>query len=242
MYGMNVHKAVKESGILETGITIHYVNEHYDEGAIIFQASCLLQPEDEPEDIAREIFIESPIVHPSAMMRRSQLVDLGGYLDRGWPEDYDLWLRYFTGGHRFAKVPQVLLYWRESEGRMTRTDSRYSVENFLRAKSQYLISGPLAERDALFIWGAGKTGRRLSKHLIRGGHAPVVFIDIAPAKIGSTMRRIPIIGAAELPPLWAQWRRPLLLVAVASRGARALIRAELAKMDLCEERDFLCVA
>ena len=42
MYGMNVHKAVKENKETETGITIHYVNENYDEGAIIFQAKTTL--------------------------------------------------------------------------------------------------------------------------------------------------------------------------------------------------------
>ena len=40
MYGMHVHEAVVENKETETGITIHYVNEHYDEGAIIFQAKC----------------------------------------------------------------------------------------------------------------------------------------------------------------------------------------------------------
>lgn len=55
MYGMNVHKAVKDSGERETGITIHYVNEHYDEGGIIFQASCPVLPEDSPETIAKNV-------------------------------------------------------------------------------------------------------------------------------------------------------------------------------------------
>lgn len=40
MYGMHVHEAVVKAGERESGITIHYINEHYDEGAIIFQASC----------------------------------------------------------------------------------------------------------------------------------------------------------------------------------------------------------
>jgi phosphoribosylglycinamide formyltransferase 1 len=55
MYGMNVHKAVKESGEKETGITIHYVNEKYDEGSIILQASCPVSPEDSPEEIAKNV-------------------------------------------------------------------------------------------------------------------------------------------------------------------------------------------
>lgn len=55
MYGMKVHEAVKAAGEKETGITIHEVNEHYDEGKIIFQASCALSPADTPEDIAGKI-------------------------------------------------------------------------------------------------------------------------------------------------------------------------------------------
>ncbi|PCJ95323.1 MAG: phosphoribosylglycinamide formyltransferase [Flavobacteriaceae bacterium] len=55
MYGMNVHRAVKESKDQETGITIHYVNENYDEGAIIHQAKTKIEPADSPETIAKKI-------------------------------------------------------------------------------------------------------------------------------------------------------------------------------------------
>jgi phosphoribosylglycinamide formyltransferase 1 len=55
MYGMHVHEAVKASGDTETGITIHLVNEHYDEGKIIFQAASPLTPEDTPETIAQKV-------------------------------------------------------------------------------------------------------------------------------------------------------------------------------------------
>lgn len=55
MYGMNVHKAVKENNEAETGITIHYVNENYDEGAIIFQAKTSVSSSDTPETIAQKV-------------------------------------------------------------------------------------------------------------------------------------------------------------------------------------------
>ncbi len=55
MYGMNVHHAVKAANETESGITIHYVNEHYDEGNIIFQASCAITPNDTPSDIAHKV-------------------------------------------------------------------------------------------------------------------------------------------------------------------------------------------
>ncbi len=55
MYGMRVHEAVKEAGETETGITIHYVNNEYDAGEIIFQAKCPVLPEDTPETIAKKV-------------------------------------------------------------------------------------------------------------------------------------------------------------------------------------------
>ena len=55
MYGMNVHNAVLENKEPETGITIHYVNAHYDEGAIIHQAKTSISPKDSADDIASKV-------------------------------------------------------------------------------------------------------------------------------------------------------------------------------------------
>lgn len=55
MYGMNVHKAVLASKDKESGITIHRVNQDYDKGDIIFQATCPILPKDTPETLAARI-------------------------------------------------------------------------------------------------------------------------------------------------------------------------------------------
>ncbi len=55
MYGMNVHNAVIANKETKSGITIHYVNAHYDEGDIIFQAECSITPVDTPETLAAKI-------------------------------------------------------------------------------------------------------------------------------------------------------------------------------------------
>jgi phosphoribosylglycinamide formyltransferase-1 len=55
MYGMHVHQAIAAAKEKETGITIHYVNEKYDEGQIIFQISTPIAPDDTPEDIADKV-------------------------------------------------------------------------------------------------------------------------------------------------------------------------------------------
>jgi cellulose synthase/poly-beta-1,6-N-acetylglucosamine synthase-like glycosyltransferase len=189
-------------------------------------------------DIRREIFIESPFAHPSVTFRKDCVASVGGYQEHGWAEDYDLWLRLYAAGARFAKVEQVLLGWREHPERLTRTDGRYSLENFIRAKAWYLARGPLAEADGVLIWGAGMIGRRLSKHLLRQEAAVTAFIDIDPLKIGRTRRGLPILPPEALPEWRHRYQRPVILAAVGARGARQLIRQRLEAFDLVEGLDW----
>ena len=55
MYGDHVHEAVVAAGEKESGITIHYINEHYDEGAIVRQVKCSVLPQDTPDDVAKKV-------------------------------------------------------------------------------------------------------------------------------------------------------------------------------------------
>ncbi|GHT56150.1 phosphoribosylglycinamide formyltransferase [Bacteroidia bacterium] len=55
MYGSRVHEAVVANKETESGITIHYVNENYDEGQVIFQAKCEILPTDTPDDVATKV-------------------------------------------------------------------------------------------------------------------------------------------------------------------------------------------
>ena len=55
MHGNHVHEAVVAAGETESGITIHYINNEYDAGQIIFQAKCPVLPADSPEDVAQKV-------------------------------------------------------------------------------------------------------------------------------------------------------------------------------------------
>jgi phosphoribosylglycinamide formyltransferase 1 len=55
MYGDRVHQSVVSAGETESGITIHLVNEAYDDGAIVFQAKCPVLPGDSPEEVAQKV-------------------------------------------------------------------------------------------------------------------------------------------------------------------------------------------
>ena len=193
-------------------------------------------------DIRREMFVESPLANPSVMIRTALIKKIGGYEDHGWPEDYDLWLRMYLADVGFAKIPEILLRWRDHPQRITRTDSRYSVKNFLRAKAHYLALGPLQGRDGVIIWGAGMIGRRLGKHLQRQGVPLDLYIDIDPNKIGREKRGCPIVSPEDLLNRWKRYRNPVILAAVGARNARGLIRKRLNTYGFVEGRDWWAVA
>lgn len=68
MYGMHIHKAIVENKEKETGITIHYVNENYDEGAIVFQQKVLVTEEDTAEDVASKIHVLEQKYFPEVIL------------------------------------------------------------------------------------------------------------------------------------------------------------------------------
>ncbi|HEX7051066.1 MAG TPA: glycosyltransferase [Longimicrobiales bacterium] len=190
-----------------------------------------------PDAIARDIFVECPIPHPTLLIRRSALVAVGGYREIGAPEDYDLVLRLWAAGHRMAKVPEVLLHWRESPGRASRTDPRYSAAAFRRLKVDVLRRTLLAHRDGAVVWGAGPTGKALARELSAQGVRLRAFVDLDPRKIGQTIHGAPVIPPDDID----RYRDAFALGAVARPGARAEIRAALAGRGWREMQDF-CVA
>jgi phosphoribosylglycinamide formyltransferase-1 len=69
MYGMNVHEAVKKNKETESGITIHLVNEIYDEGRILFQKEIVVDDSDTPVDIANKIHVLEHLYFPEVVMK-----------------------------------------------------------------------------------------------------------------------------------------------------------------------------
>jgi len=77
MYGMHVHRAVVANKESETGITIHYVNEQYDEGTIIFQKAVALDHSDTPEDVAAKIHVLEQENFPKVIEELLKSIDEG---------------------------------------------------------------------------------------------------------------------------------------------------------------------
>jgi glycosyltransferase involved in cell wall biosynthesis len=150
------------------------------------------------EDMHREALIDSPLAHGTALVRRRVLEAAGGWAERGWAEDLDLWLRLFERGARFAKLPRALYGWRQHAGSSTRVDPRYSRERFLSLKVEALDRTLLASGRRLTLVGTGESLRRWGAALGRrvaamrdvrrpgpsafaGSAAPYLLICLSPA-------------------------------------------------------------
>ncbi|HEV2105871.1 MAG TPA: glycosyl transferase, partial [Candidatus Eisenbacteria bacterium] len=154
----------------------------------------------------REALIDSPLAHGTALLRRGPLEAAGGWRERGWAEDMDLWLRLFERGERFAKLPRVLYGWRQHPGSSTRTDPRYARERFVALKLAALDRGLLAHGRRATLIGVGRSlagwraalGARVSRALEirRPGAAPLAAL--APPLVIA-------LGAHEARMRWRHW-------------------------------------
>lgn len=192
----------------------------------------------EPDQIEEAIFVECPLAHPTFFLRSDALESAGGYRETRGPEDYDLLLRMWARGHRFGKVPQVLLRWREDPERLSRTDPRYAPEAFLGTKIRYLTATLLRGGRGAVIWGSGPVGKAVSRSLQDEGVSVEAFVDLDPRKIGQEIHGAPVLDTEAGLAVGG----PLHLAAVGQEGARDRITALLESVGKRAMEDFVAVA
>ena len=187
--------------------------------------------------ILRDIFVESPFVHPSIMTRRTIMEQLGGYQDNNWPEDYDLWLRMAAAKVQFARVPHTLLYWRDHPERATRTMDEYALHAFRACKCHHLLQGFLQNCRDVVIAGAGLEARAWQRLLAAVAVTVSTWLDVDPKKIGRILHNAPVLSPEKL-----QLEGRKMIVAIGVRGAREQFRGVAERRGWQEGIDFVCVA
>jgi GT2 family glycosyltransferase len=188
--------------------------------------------------IVRDLWVESPLAHPSVMMRAVALRGLGGYRAFHGPEDYDLWLRAHAAGLCFGKCPGVLLDWRDSAGRLSRTDPRYSLQSFRAVKIEALLRNFVTPERPLVVWGAGPIGKAWSRDLAAVGHPVAAFVEVDPDKIGGAIHGAPVLPVARA----ASVGMALHLAAVSGAAARRRIRIAAGRLGIVDGHDLFAVA
>ncbi len=188
-----------------------------------------------PEDIEHSLFIESPVPHPTAFYSRNGIIEAGGYNDGGLPEDYELWLRLWSTGYLFYRVPRTLLAWREREDRFSRNSSIYSLTSFYRTRAKYLGFVPCLAGKRVYIAGTGQCARRLSGHIRREGFSIEAFLAPGDTAKRPVLRGSPVIPGSE----WDHHDGIPVLGASREPGARQRIKAFLEGRGLVNWRDFV---
>jgi len=161
------------------------------------------------EAMAREVLVDSPLAHGSAMMRRAALERVQGWRERGWAEDLDLWVRLLRSGARFAKLPAMLYAWRQRAEGMTRSAPRCRREAFDALKLDALQNGFLRDHSGVTLIGVGVSLKRW--HLLLAGAGRAVRVVHAgrasPAALGALAA--PAVMVFGSPVARARWRAAL---------------------------------
>ncbi len=191
-------------------------------------------------DIRNQIYVESPFAHPSVMFKKDAVLNVGGYEEGDFPEDYDLWLKLFSAGHQMEKLSQTLLDWREAPIRESRTNPRYRREAFDRLRARYLSRDNriIPSNRPISIWGAGRKTRLRARWLLDLGIRLSNWIDIDPKKIGNVINGIQVISPQSLNNLK---EKPFVLIYVTNHGARDDISSYLDSIGYCGGKDYLAV-
>ncbi len=192
------------------------------------------------DEIVAERFVESPLAHPSVMFHRTAIENLGGYRKGDFPEDYELWLRAIDRGLKIEKCASILIDWRESGDRLSRTHPAYRRQAFDRLRAAYLAQLSILKQRPVAFWGAGRKTRQRAKHLIDRGIQPWAWIDIDPKKIGNRINDVPV-HSPDILRQSAHESRPFVLIYVTNHGARELIQTQLKQLGYRISQDFLAV-
>ena len=222
-------------GACGTGIR-YFPRWHLREGARRYEA--WLNGISTPEEVARELFVECPLAHPAFFLRADAVAGVGGYRDRGWPEDYDLVLRLWRAGLRLANAPEVLLHWREGPERLSRTHGAYAPEAFVACKVHHLRKTLLAGGRGVVVWGSGPVGKAFARALLAAGTPVEAFVDVDPRKLGQEIHGAPVLDA----PAGVAREGVAHLAAVGQPGVRRTLRDLLSGAGLREGADFVAVA
>jgi glycosyltransferase involved in cell wall biosynthesis len=167
--------------------------------------------------------IDSVLAHGTVMIRRTALQDAGGWVERGWPEDMDLWRRLFESGARFEKRSEMLYAWRQHVGSATHTDPRYRRDRIDALRLETLATGPLARTPVVGLAGVGQG-------LVRWQ-----------GLLASRWPNLHVHALGRPPRPWPHELAPPLVLVFGARPARTRWREALGERGWEEWRDFIFV-
>ncbi len=192
--------------------------------------------------IKREIFAESPVMHPTFFLRKSFYRKLEGYRDSPWAEDYDFLLRAYMENARIAKIPEVLLDKRDSPTRLARTDIRCKRKAMFQAKAHFFAQKNwLKNMDRFVIAGSGSSGRMAYAALKKENVSVDSFVDNISGSGERTVAGLPArtLDAGNAAEFFSAHSRSFFLVCIGLAEGRQMTEALLRQYGRLPVRDYL---
>ncbi|MCB0738000.1 MAG: glycosyltransferase [Bacteroidetes bacterium] len=185
-------------------------------------------------EINNSIFMESPIVNPSLVFRKELIEQHGNYIDNGWPEDYEMLLRWHSKGVKMQKVNEPLMTWKDSSQRLSRSHENFSKHAFNAVKCHYLakwLEKNNPYHPAIWVWGSSRIMRRNAEELLNYGVVIEGYIDLKPGEIEGK----PITSYIQVP---ADFDR-FIVSFVGMRDQRLKVRQFLLNLGKVEGKQFV---
>lgn len=177
----------------------------------------------------REIYRECVIPSPCWMMKKSDLLGIGGFTDADYPEDYDFSFRLYANNYKVTTVKRVIHYWRDHQARSSRTMAVYQDPWFLKIKLRYFKKLEIKYRKPVLVWGSGKKGKIIAKDLLAAG-IEVVWLSNNPKKQSIEIHGIMIKPVSIV----KEYLDLKMIIAVGNKQEKDEIRAILSGFGLSE--------
>ena len=103
------------------------------------------------------------------MTSKEFLKELSAFQHEVYPEDYDLCFKFVYNADEIIGLDELVLYWRDHNGRNSRNDVKYADQTFYHIKLDYFLKNEFKPSDRLIVYGAGTKGKKLAKILIENG-------------------------------------------------------------------------
>ena len=169
-----------------------------------------------------EIYRECVIPSHCWIIHRSDFDLVGAFDPEVYPEDYDLCFRFYRAGFKIVGIDHILHFWRDRTDRISRTWTEYKDNRYFELKLRYFYELDRDRGRPLVLWGCGRNGKDLAKHLIARGDYFYWVCDNA-QKIGKDIYGVTLQHFDCIPTL----DNPQIMVVVAGPGAKSQIRDQL---------------
>lgn len=183
---------------------------------------------------ALQAYRECPIASPNWLMRRQVLEEIGGFSGLSYPEDYDLFFRWYAWGLSIRSLPEVSLHWREHPERSSRNSPHYKQKAFFRLKIRRFLEIDFRSDRRLYVLGTGQKGKLAGRYLWEAG-VDFEWLGLFPENYPQGLWGKPVAPVSKVP---AAGQSQVLVAVYPGAEDRQKLEALLQEQHFREGQDF----